>query len=167
MTFKPEPGYFLFDPIALEFDKLAGIYAEHFGAENVIVLPQELLKRDRPLYLRLLLDFVGLKKSDAERQLAELSARGQSPPASGIPLLRFANSFSQNPLNPRSRSRLAPLGKLIERAAYRWTFGEAEADRDIKQAIHSKLRHCYGASNARLQQYSPVELAPLGYELGE
>lgn len=167
LSFSPEPGYFWFDPATLEFDKLAAVYAGHFGAANVLVLPQELLQKDRAHYLRLLLDFVGHPESEAERDLAQLSARGISPPVSGIPLLRMANTIGQSPFNPRSPSLLAPVGSLIERAGYRWTWGEARADRRIKQAIKAKLAGRYGPSNARLQHFTPVNLAELGYETAE
>lgn len=167
LTFKAEPGYFWFDPSSLEFDKLARAYADHFGPENLMVLPQELLQRDRPRYLRLLMSFVGLEESEAEHDLAKLSAKGISPPVSGIPLLRLANSIGQSPFNPRSKSRLAPLGSLIERAGYRWTAGETRADSKMKQAIDAKLMHQYGPSNTRLAEYCPVELASLGYQVSE
>ncbi|MEE4208836.1 MAG: hypothetical protein V2I43_06190 [Parvularcula sp.] len=167
LTFEPEPGYFWFDPSTLEFDKLAKVYANHFGSENVLVLPQELLVRDRPRYLRLLMAFAGLEESKAEQDLAALSARSISPPVSGIPILRLANSISQSPFNPRPPSRLSWFGSLIERAGYRWTFGEGRAAARISQAIEANLTRRYGASNHRLQQYCPVDLRALGYEVEE
>jgi hypothetical protein len=165
LAFKPEPGYFWFDPGTLEFDRLVLTYAAHFGAENVMVLPQELLARDRARYLRLLCEFVGLDESEPERDLGKVSARGISPPVSGVPILRIANSMRQSPLNPASPSRLNALGDLIQSAGYRWTLGEARAERRIGQAISAKLAGRYGASNRRLQPFAPVDLAGLGYEM--
>ena len=167
LTFEPEPGYFWFDPATLEFDGLAQVYAEHFGAKNILVLPQELLVQDRARYLRELCSFVGLGESDAERELAQKSASGVSPPVSGIPLLRLANAIGPSPFNPRSPSRLAGLGKIFERIGYRWTWGEDVADRRIKQAIQSKLIHSYAASNRRLQEFAPVDLKSLGYQMDD
>lgn len=167
LTFQPEPGYFWFDPATLEFDRLAQVYAEHFGAESILVLPQELLVQDRPRYLRELCRFVGLDESDAERELAQKSASGFSPPVSGIPLLQLANALGQSPLNPRSPSRLGGLGKLFERIGYRWTWGQNSADLRMKQAIQSKLTHSYAASNYRLQEFAPVDLKSLGYQMDE
>jgi len=167
LSFKPEPGYFWFDPRTLEFDRLAQTYAAHFGAENVMVLPQELLARDRPRYLRLLCGFVGLEESEPERALGRLSARGISPPASGIPILRIANLMRQSPLNPVSPSQFFALGELLQRLGYRWKLGEARANARIRRAIADALAGRYGASNRRLQQFAPVELAALGYEMAD
>ena len=165
LAFKPEPGYFWFDPGSLEFDRLACAYSERFGAENVLVLPQELLSRDRARYLRLLCGFVGFAESEAERALAQVSARGISPPVSGIPILRIANVLRQNPLNPGSPNRMTSVGNIIQSVGYRWTLGEARADKRIKQAITATLAGRYGASNRALQQFAPVDLAALGYEM--
>lgn len=167
LAFKPEPGYFWFDPGTLEFDRLALSYAERFGAENVLVLPQELLARDRARYLRLLCAFVGLEESEAERELGQVSARGISPPVSGIPILRIANALRQSPLNPGSPNRMNAVGNLIQSVGYRWTLGEARADKRIKQAIAARLAGRYGASNRALQHYAPVDLAALGYEMAD
>lgn len=167
LAFKPEPGYFWFDPGTLEFDRLAHSYAAHFGAANVLVLPQELLSRDRARYLRLLCEFVGHEESEAERALGQVSARGVSPPVSGIPILRIANMLRQSPLNPGSPSRLYGIGALIQSVGYRWTLGEAGAEKRIRQAIKERLAGRYGASNRRLQAFAPVDLAGLGYEMAE
>jgi hypothetical protein len=167
LAFKPEPGYFWFDPGTLEFDRLALSYAERFGTENVLVLPQELLSRDRASYLRLLCAFVGLEESEAERELGKVSARGISPPVSGIPILRIANSLRQSPLNPGSPNRMNAVGNLIQSVGYRWTLGEARADRRIKQEIAARLAGRYGASNRGLQRFTPVDLNALGYEMAD
>lgn len=166
LTFKPEPGYFLFDPGVLAFDRLAEAYAEYFGAQNVLVLPQELLSRDRGRFLRLLFDYVGHAESEAENELRHVSAVGVSPPTSGIGLLRVANAFRQSPFNPGSSGRLNAVGTMIQSAGYRWTFGEARADGRIENVIKSALAGKFGASNLRLQRFVPVDLAALGYEVG-
>jgi len=165
LDFKPEPGYFWVDPVTLEFDRLAQAYAAHFGAENVMVLPQELLAKDRAQYLRLLCQHAGLDESEAERELGGVSARGVSPPASGVWLLRKSGSIRQGPLNPRAPGWQDAAGTMIERVAYRWTWGKERADQRLKQALNAKLTARYGASNKRLQQFTPVDLASLGYEI--
>ncbi len=165
LNFEPEPGYFWFDLRTLEFDRLAQLYADLFGSENVLVLPQELLARDRAHYLRLLCAHVGLEQSEAELELGAVSASGVSPPASGVALLRMSSPMRPGPFNPRSSGILDPLGNLLERAAYRWTWGKARADARMNDAVAAKLTGHFGASNARLQQYAPVDLAALGYEI--
>jgi hypothetical protein len=167
LSFRPEPGYFWFDPGTLEFDRVAATYAGHFGADNVLVLPQELLSRDRTQYLRLLCQHVGLAPSTAEDDLARASASGVSPPASGVELLRRSGWLRPTPLNPRAPSIVDALGLLTERLAYRWTWGASKADQRMKQAIkkHSEAR--YGRANRQLQRFCPVDLAALGYDLAE
>ncbi|EAQ28215.1 hypothetical protein NAP1_11488 [Erythrobacter sp. NAP1] len=167
LRFAPEPGYFWFDPATLEFHKVAEAYAAYFGRENVMVLPQELLVSNRPQYLRLMFDFVGLEESVAEHELAKAPASSISPPLSGAPLLRIANSIGQSPFNPRSRSRIAPLGKLIERVGYRWTLGEAKAKQRADAALDAELSNRFGKSNAILQRFCPVDLKKLRYEMDD
>lgn len=165
LDLKPEPGYFWFDANTLEFDRLARAYADRFGAENILILPQELLASDRAQYLRLLCNHVGLAQSDVELELGAVSARGVSPPASGVALLRMSSPLRPGPFNPRTSSILDPLGNLAERAAYRWKWGKARADQRMKEAVKAKLAGRYGASNSRLQKFTPVDLGTLGYEM--
>jgi hypothetical protein len=167
LAFKPEPGYFWFDPGTLEFDRLARAYADRFGAENVMVLPQELLLRERDRYIRILCDFAGLAPSNAESDLQQAAAVGVSPPASGLPIIRLANTMRQSPLNPGSPSRLDAVGAIINKLGYRWKFGEARANSHIKQTVAARLAGRYGACNRRLQQFAPVDLASLGYEMAD
>ena len=87
IDYQPEAGYFWFEPKVLEFDRLAHAYADRFGSENVLVLPQELLRTGKSQYLSLLFRFAGVANSASE-PIEFGSERGVSPPASGIPLLR-------------------------------------------------------------------------------
>jgi len=165
LSFKPEPGYSWFDPGTLQFDRIARTYAAHFGQENVLVLPQELLSRDRMRYLRLLCEFVGVAESEAERDLSKEPARGISPPASGGAILRRANVLRQSALNPRPPSKLTAIGDMLERVSYRWTLGRERAEKRINQVIKKELSGRFGESNKRLQEFVPVDLAALGYEM--
>lgn len=165
LTFAPEPGYFWFDPGSLEFDRLVQAYADRFGADNVMVLPQELLARDQAAYLRLLFGFAGLDEAMAESELQVASARGVSPPASGVPILRLANAFRNTQLNPGPDSVLSWGGEVLQALGYRWRLGKDSADAKMKATVKTILKGRYGASNARLQAFAPVDLAALGYEM--
>lgn len=165
LSFAPEPGYFWFDPGSLEFDRLVRAYAERFGADNVMVLPQELLAKDEKAYLRLLFAFAGLDEAKAESEFRVASARGVSPPASGVPILRLANAFRNTQLNPGPESILSRGGEVLQAIGYRWRLGREGADRTMKQTVKSLLAGRYAASNARLQAFAPVDLAALGYEM--
>lgn len=166
LAFRPDWGYMWFDPVTLEFDRLADVYAGHFGRQNVIVLPQELLKRDRARYLRLLMDFVAI---DPTTDPAEFDGRpevGISPPVASIPVLRFANALRNTTFNPAPEGSLSKLGNLIWSAAHRWSYGEQRAVERSQATIAAAMGHSrYAASNARLQAYCPVDLAELGYDV--
>ena len=165
LSFAPEPGYFWFDPGSLEFDRLVQAYADRFGAENVMVLPQELLSRNQTEYLRLLFAFAGLDEAKATSELKVASARGVSPPASGVPILRLANAFRNTQLNPGPQSVLSWAGEVLQAMGYRWRLGKDSADAKMKQTVKTILKGRYGQSNARLQAFAPVDLAALGYEM--
>lgn len=165
IDYSPEPGYFWFNLRLLEFDRLAGAYAGLFGADNVLVLPQELLKTDRGAYLSHLFAFADIPEDGRAVALDFGTERGVSPPASGIPLLRTANIFQPGPLNPEAPGFLSFIGRPLHRLAYRWRIGIEGAERALNTAIEARLSGRYAMANRRLQEYAPVDLAALGYEM--
>lgn len=167
LDYKPEPGYFWFEPSVLEFDRLAETYADRFGANNVIVLPQELLKSQQPEYLGLLFQFAGVADLAQAKSITFGSERGVSPPAGGIRLMRAANILGRQPLNPEGLSSAAFLRRPFHKLAYAWTLGSDSADKAMHDSIRSRLAGRYGESNRRLQRFAPVDLRSLGYELAE
>ena len=165
LDYRPEPGYFWFERRILEFDRLARAYADRFGAQNVLVLPQELLKRNQSQYLDLLFRFAGVPDDKTPEQFTFAAERGVSPPASGIGLLRIANVFQRSPLNPEAMTTFGFLGGPVHRLAYRWTLGNDAAEQRLNHAIRTRLAGHYGESNRRLQAFAPVDLGSLGYEI--
>ena len=163
IQYSPEPGFHWFDSSLLEFDRLILFYESLFGEGNVLVLPQELLRENRQAFLAYLFAFV-----DAEGDPTSLSysgSRGASPPASGIPLMRLANAFRQTPLNPEGFQTFSPLANMMISIAYRYKLGKGASDRALASQVSSVATGQYGASNARIQQFVPVDLAAFGYEL--
>lgn len=165
LTFKQEPGYFWFDPGALNFDELARYYAQSFGEQNVLVLPQELLKKDRSKFLRLLFDFAGVETDHADDDLKTAPAAGVSPPASGLAIIRFANTFRPSVFNPSPPSLMNHFGHALQSVGYRWKIGQREAEQKMKREIKELLEGRFRESNAKLQQFAPVDLGSLGYEM--
>ena len=131
----PEPGYFGFDPRSLEFGRIAQLYGERFGQENVLVLPQELLRKDRGAFLQLLFDFAGADLSQADPGILTAPAAGKSPPASGVRLLCAANGMRDTPISPASKTVLTGLGNALQALGYRWKIGEEAASRRMKSEI--------------------------------
>lgn len=167
LSFQPEPGFFWFEPEMLDFGSLAQIYADRFGAQNVLVLPQELLRKDSKAYLRHLFAFVGIDRPDALDELARAREHGVSPPASGLGLIRLANAFRGSPINPSSSRGMNLAGQALQSLGYRWTFGKDRADREMNALLSQALAGKYGASNAVLQRFSPFDLASLGYDMDQ
>lgn len=167
LSYRPAPGYFSFDFRSLEFDRLASTYASLFGEANVLVLPQELLFRDKREYLRILLEFVGSKQTAPDDVWLQADTVGKSPPTSGIPLIQMANALTSTSLSPSSKQNAAmdALAKGLKSLGYRWRWRNDQAEAGMKDAISVALTGRYHESNARLQKYSPVDLAELGYEM--
>lgn len=163
LHFKTEPGFHWFDCGVLEFDLLVRHYARLFGDENVLALPQELLRKDRGKFLAYLFEFCGSRADPSSASFA--GTKGKSPPASGVPLMRFANAFRRTPLNPEGLGGFSMLGDSLISAAYRYNFGKSHADRALTRTIDAKISGLYRESNRRLQKFVPVSLADLGYEV--
>lgn len=165
LSYEPEPNYAWFNESVLRFGQLAGAYGELFGDENVLVLPQELLARDRQAFLVHLFRFATGAEFGGDLAVDERPREGISPPASGMFLLRGGNLFCDGPLNPNAIRSLEWLGRLMHRAAYRWTVGERAAQDRLKRTISAHMTGKFGESNRVLQRYCPLDLAQLGYEM--
>ena len=100
-------GYFGFDAVHFEYDRLVGHYQNLFGRENVYVLPQESLKVDMAAAARKLAefcdntDFQGLTREAHQVVMA-------SYPEYAAPFLRRANHVQRSVLVP------APIFSLGE-----------------------------------------------------
>ncbi|MCJ2183124.1 hypothetical protein MTR62_10535 [Novosphingobium sp. 1949] len=160
-----EPGYFWFDLDLIQFHRLAEYYGALFGHDKVLVLPQELLARDRDEYFRTLYRFLTGQPPAAELTVSRTKAVGASAPSAGVPLLRLANLIRKAPLNPEAVETLNPLGKLLHRAAYNFNVNEKSARRKLAAQASRHIDDRYAASNRILQRYCPVSLADLGYAL--
>lgn len=165
LGYEPEPSYGWFNAGVLQFGRVAQHYADLFGPDAVLVLPQELLARDRKAYAGHI--FRHATGADLPDDLAvdDRPREGVSPPASGMWLLRTANLFRAGPLSPNAVTSLSGVGQLLHRAAYRWTWGEKAAHKQLMDSISAHMAGKFGASNTVLQQYCPVDLRALGYEM--
>ncbi len=167
LGYAPPPGYSWFDPATLEFDRLVATYAELYGKQNILVLPQELLRNRKQEYLQHLFHFAGIAEMPTISELEQASARGVSPRASGLPLIRFANRLRQTTFNPAPKPSTEKIGGAIQALGYRWRVGNVAAEARMKSVIHAVLADRYRASNARLQEYTSVDLRELGYDMPE
>lgn len=165
LDYQPEPNYGWFNPSVIRFGNLARCYGELFGDNNVLVLPQELMARDRQAWLGHLFRFLTGATFEGDLSIEDRPREGVSPPASGMPLLRTANLFREGPLNPNAVRAMRSLGDFLHRMAYQWKLGDKAARKKLADAISGRLSGQFGESNRILQGYCPVDLAPLGYEM--
>ena len=151
-----EPQYAGFDFISLEFHRFADEFAAAFGEANVVVLPQELLRKDMDAFFSQLSDFLSVAAISPKP--AWHRAVGASPPRGSDWLLRMANALQDKPLSRSSNKRLAMIGKQLERLAYRLP---SRGNAPIIPMPKTRIRR----SNAKLQRYCPVDLSEYGYQI--
>lgn len=159
------PEFSAFDPDIYQYDRLAQCYAELFGADRVLVLPQELLQRDEDAFVFAMERLIGRKVARRAAPRAKVKERNVSPRAAGIPFLRFGNrffcsAFNESDLGPS----LAAVGHFFRKLGYRKTplFRNKAAE---MENLLASFRGSYQGSNARLQVYCPVDLTQFGYEM--
>jgi hypothetical protein len=145
----------------LDFDYLIGLYSQAFGAENVIVLPYELLRDDRQRFLAVLEERLGVEHAEADigRVNPSLSpeemywyprisrALGAAAARAGRgPLRRVERWYVPRALD----NRLRPLVRLLARA---------RPGRAVTPAgVSRELLRCYQGKAARLRHdplYAP------------
>lgn len=165
LNHEPEPNYGWFNSSVIQFGRLAQCYGELFGEKNILVLPQELLSRDRFLFLSYLWRFSGGENVPDGLTNDDRPREGVSPPASGMPLLRTANLFRKGPLNPNAITSLNWLGDTLHRGAYHWRIGQKASQQKTVDTIKQNYAGKFAQSNKVLQRYCPVDLGELGYEI--
>ena len=151
-----EPQYKTFDFISLEFDRFVEEFSSAFGRENVLVLPQELLRTDMRVFFEHLSSFLGVEQIVPKDEWRR--AVGASPPEGSDWLLRLANSFRDKPLSRTSNTRFDWFGKQLERAAYRLPTRGTRYQVELPEELLKR-------SNIRLQDYCPTPLSTFGYLL--
>lgn len=166
LDYKPEYGYSWFNRDVVRFDRLVAFYADLFGADNVLVLPQELLARDQDAFCNLVIRYASDGAIDTHPQIVARN-EGVSPPASGTALIRAGNLFHHGPCNPNALRSGALVGKALRSLGYRWTPGNDRAKATMDRVIRTWLGNDHRAGNAALQRWCPVDLQQLGYAFPE
>ncbi|WP_370030251.1 hypothetical protein [Qipengyuania mesophila] len=160
-----EPGLFWFDLDHLDYSRLTNYYASLFGAENVLVLPQEYLKRSQTDYLRHLYHFASGEDLPDDFMISSRTPVNVSAPASGIPLLRLSNIFRRAPHNPEAVGSLSGIGNLLFRAGYHFSLKDRSARQRLAAMAAAYVEGRYEQGNCELQRFCPVDLVELGYPL--
>lgn len=169
------------------FDTIHDLYADLFGADNVLVLPFEQLKHEPKAFLGTLASRLGV--ADSYSELRQVNQQGETK---GIyeQMRRYNEKFPHefgglfyDPFNmSRMRSyfhnelqlavphdRLADdlVRQPITQAAQKVNTISPLPDIDLSvpKAIEERLTEIYAPSNARLQKALGVDLAKLGYRV--
>jgi len=149
-------------PDFLFYDRAIGWCMERFGAENVLVLPIEALKRDRSGYFERLAAFTGCPiDPSAVPAAAANPARG----AASLALKRLLNRLTvRSPLSGRPSRAIRGVNRTL-RALDRAV--PAALDTALKTRWQAQIDARYGTmfaeSNARSSALIGQDLAALGY----
>lgn len=156
------PLYFCFHILVEEYRRL-------FGAENVLVLPFELLKTGAATKMvEAIYRFVGLAPPEVEIEETPSNARNYSDYAV-LSRLRLLNALSPpSPANGNASLNLSRLHRALTRTC------AAVLPRAVQNRVVARDRVIAAAyfkpyaafTNRRLQAYVDVDLAALGYNMG-
>jgi hypothetical protein len=163
----PELGYFTFAPEHFEYDRLARMYAELFGIENVLVVTQEALARDALATARTISAFAGVS---ANFDLVGLSTErvSASQPEHAAPVLRRLNHFRRGPAG--SGINLGELPNVVYRAtgalnrfhAIKSTFARL---RPVTAEVMQRYSDRFAESNRRLKALLGDRVDLTGYQI--
>jgi hypothetical protein len=152
-----------FDPRFFHYAHLVRLYRQMFGADNVKILPLELLKRNAIRYLRDLKDFADLD--------IEVKGINTNPVRSGLSVIsteikRRINRYAmKSNLNPYPSFKIPgghPVCMAILPYADRYLWGELESSKYI-DAIQSNFKNI-SWRNKELRDICSYEIRKMGYE---
>ncbi|RLJ36220.1 sulfotransferase family protein [Litoreibacter meonggei] len=149
-----------------EYDLTIAHYAQLFGADNVLVLPLELLRHSPDTYIARISGFLGLdwhapapakvvnaRRSEAAMRLERLVNRVLPIPA------EKASQYNDNPAWFRARQKLLRLSDQgFQKAA-----GIGLAPSGLRDEIAELVGQSFAASNARTAALTGLDLAALAY----
>ena len=148
-----------------EYDALVGHTQALFGANNVLVLPFEMLKEQRERFLSELYGFVGRSTPTIPDHPPErVGTKGL-----GLAFKRACNrvnfgkadwSRRQQPLAVRAVSRATRWLERLTPDAWQKAY-----DVRLRQYVETQVGARYARSNAELERLTGLELGPYGYSL--
>lgn len=158
-----EPRSFrpIFHPEYLLYDIAVNSWAEAFGRENILVLPQELLRSDPEDYIKRLLSCVGISTASEVPSQAYNVGRGGTALLAARTLNAF---FTRSPLSAEPsfsektvQKLLSTVNKLSPRSL------DMHIESRWRSEIEDRIRGYYDASNTQLGLQIGLDLARFGY----
>jgi len=152
-----EPGYFGFDPMHFEYDRLLARYQALFGAENVYLLTQESLQGEAEAAMRDLAAFAG---NAAYRALSPhaMAVQLSSYPETAAAGLRRINHFRRTVLNPVPVVGTGRVAQIIYRAIGKRARMSAAPARPLSDLVKARFAESFSQSNRRLADIYPRPL---------
>lgn len=151
-----------------KYDQVVSYYQDLFGRDRVLALPMEMLRTSPGLFFQRMTEFARVK--------TDYHYGGESPHANiGIDAFTASRKRLLNVLLEKDRindysiwsnSVTGRFAKLLLKASLlaggdRRRLRAAES---LRQEVDKEVRGYYGASNARLQRLTDLDLAAYGYE---
>jgi hypothetical protein len=154
------------------YDRLVSHYHRLFGAENVLVLPYELFRRDPVDYVTRIAGFAGASPPPGALESLPFGVIvNRSVPAQTIAAKRRANHVLRGRLNPWAPvSDRKKLGRRLKVLLIRSTRRlpnrfEQRTKTSMTETIRSTVGDYYRASNARTSELIGIDLEALGYDV--
>lgn len=153
-----------------DYDRLSAVYEEVFGADNLLALPQELLRTDAPAYLKALADFAGV--APPATVSAKQEANPRKPHTSSYLLRRLtaltrkssANAFAPPLISPSVDRVIDKVAKFAVNVVTPNAL-DVRIGRSLQQRIDSVVGDYYINSNRKFMERARFDLAALGYRV--
>lgn len=148
----------------LRYDRLIQMYQETFGVSQVLVLPQELLKKDKHHFLSLLGTFI-----DHEIMISEYNKRSNESMSNlSTNLIRIINHFTFNSQRPNqlisNRISTRPIKKGFQVILDPYFLKYLSGKRSYLSAFQKKqVKAYFASSNAVLEELVDFNLKDFGY----
>lgn len=158
----PSRGY-LADGIVLDYAVLRTQLVQAVGAENLLMLPYELLKNDPLSFLERIIDFLDPRtncRRDRIRNLVREEAKNVRSNSEDTWRLR-PRTMRDVPLPASLPGKMVRLLKRSIRALSR--LGRRDRSIRLTPALRERVLARFAASNRRLERHLPVRLDPYGY----
>jgi hypothetical protein len=148
----------------LKYDKLISLYQNLFGQENVLILPQELLKVDSVKYLKELSVFMGCKEGLAN----SVRAKNESLSNLSTNILRIINHFTFNSQRPNNLLwngiSTKPIKKLFQAILDPYLLGFFSSKKTyLNKNQKIQVEKYYSKSNAELKKLIELNLQEYSY----
>ena len=140
----------------VKYDQIVAVYRRLFGAENVLILPLELMGADKQRFAGLLGTFMGAEPMEIEARL------GQRPANAGHSA-RFNRFRRLRRHLPANMPLAGYVPKGVRSAIMRVVKGGRKEELEFSPAWQDALRAEFGGGNQQLAAWSGIELKSLGY----